>query len=290
MDIRDISCFLTASETLNFTRTAQRLYLSQQGVSRIIGKLEEELGVPLFYRRNQSLVLSEYGKDFVKTARNILQELNGFQAYVAESREIKRQTLRVAIPTGMLYSFPIKAISEYMKQYPDVDLFIKEYEDHQCEDVILSGDADLAFCVCPDNHNLKVHASHKEETYLMVSERNPLSAWNALELQQLKGEKFLSIAESNVCGGQFVRSCIECGFEPQTIFRSSDLQLIQKMCAENVGISFYVGPYPAELPGVKIVKILGEDFSWKAYLVSAGNAPLNEAEQGFVNCIRASWN
>ena len=48
------------------------MYLSQQGVSRIIAKLEKELGVARFYRRHQSLVLSEYGEQFVGAARGMM--------------------------------------------------------------------------------------------------------------------------------------------------------------------------------------------------------------------------
>ena len=43
MDFHDLQCFITASETLNFTKTAQKLYMTQQGVSRIINRLEDEL-------------------------------------------------------------------------------------------------------------------------------------------------------------------------------------------------------------------------------------------------------
>jgi DNA-binding transcriptional LysR family regulator len=41
-----ISCFLSLAETLSFTETANRLYMTQQGVSKIIASLEEELGTP----------------------------------------------------------------------------------------------------------------------------------------------------------------------------------------------------------------------------------------------------
>ena len=86
-----------------------------------------------------------------------------------------------------------------------------------------------------------------------------------------------------------MRSCMEHGFEPKTVFCSSDVQMLQKMCAENIGIGFYVGPYPADLPGVKIVRIKGEEIEWNAYLVSAVSKELNGIEKAFITQIRNKW-
>lgn len=46
MNIQNLKCFLVTTETLNFTKTGEQLFLSQQGVSRVINSLEKELDVP----------------------------------------------------------------------------------------------------------------------------------------------------------------------------------------------------------------------------------------------------
>lgn len=120
----------------------------------------------------------------------------------------------------------------------------------------------------------------------MVSEKNALSSRDSLSLRQVKNERFLAIGETNVSGGHFVKSCIECGFEPTTVFRSSDVELLKKLCAADVGIGFYVGKPPAELEGVKIIPIEGGDFTWTTYLVSIAGRALNDAESHFIELIR----
>lgn len=58
----NLRCFLSLAETLNFTRTAKELYMSQQAVSQHIARLEEDLGFPLFARTRRSVSLTNGGK------------------------------------------------------------------------------------------------------------------------------------------------------------------------------------------------------------------------------------
>lgn len=61
MDIFRLKVFLTAAQTLNFSRTAEQLYISQPAVSKHIGELELHFGVKLFVRRGSHLELTDAG-------------------------------------------------------------------------------------------------------------------------------------------------------------------------------------------------------------------------------------
>ncbi len=67
MTIQDILCFLNLAETLNYTKTAEALFISQPAVTRHIKTLEEELGFALFDRSvRRNVVLTENGKLYYK--------------------------------------------------------------------------------------------------------------------------------------------------------------------------------------------------------------------------------
>lgn len=55
----NLRCFLSLAVTLNFTRTAKELYMSQQAVSQHISRLEEDLGFPLFVRTRRSVSMTK---------------------------------------------------------------------------------------------------------------------------------------------------------------------------------------------------------------------------------------
>lgn len=69
-----IRCFITLSETLNFTETAKLLYMTQQGVSSYISSIEKELGFPLFTRTHHSVTLTEEGERCYDMFSKILKE------------------------------------------------------------------------------------------------------------------------------------------------------------------------------------------------------------------------
>ena len=67
MTLQDISCFLKLAETLNYTKTAEELFISQPAVTRHINSLEDELGIKLFDRSvKRSIILTEEGKIYLK--------------------------------------------------------------------------------------------------------------------------------------------------------------------------------------------------------------------------------
>jgi len=78
-----IDIFLSVSETQSFTKTAEALYITQQGVSKNIARLEASLGFPLFNRSTRSVVLTEAGKamyDFLRATKqdylSLVESLN----------------------------------------------------------------------------------------------------------------------------------------------------------------------------------------------------------------------
>ena len=62
MELTQLRAFRTVAETLNFTRAAERLNLTQSAVSRQIGALEDELGEPLFVRGRRVVRLTAFGE------------------------------------------------------------------------------------------------------------------------------------------------------------------------------------------------------------------------------------
>ena len=62
MTHRQLEYFLKTAETLNITKAAKELYISQPSLSEQIQRLEQELGVELFYRKDRSLKLTTAGK------------------------------------------------------------------------------------------------------------------------------------------------------------------------------------------------------------------------------------
>lgn len=69
LDIHQLYIFLAAAQTVNFTRTAQRLQMTQPCVSQHIQALEKQIDQQLFYRSGRNIELTEAGLTLVPLAR-----------------------------------------------------------------------------------------------------------------------------------------------------------------------------------------------------------------------------
>src|SRR5471030_962937 len=88
MELRQLEYFIAVAEEANFTRAAERVHISQSGVSAQIRQLERELGCDLFDRSGRSVQLTEVGAavlphacaalDAVECARLAVDQLAGF--------------------------------------------------------------------------------------------------------------------------------------------------------------------------------------------------------------------
>ena len=76
MELQQLRYFREVAEREHVTRAAESLFVSQSAISRAVTQLEEELGVPLFYRQGRAVVLSPYGRSFLEhvvRALNVLE-------------------------------------------------------------------------------------------------------------------------------------------------------------------------------------------------------------------------
>ena len=72
MDTLQLRLFVSLSQTLNFTKTANEFYVTQPTVSNYIKSLENSLGVTLLNRNSHSVSLTAEGKEFVNYANQML--------------------------------------------------------------------------------------------------------------------------------------------------------------------------------------------------------------------------
>ncbi|MCD7844731.1 MAG: LysR family transcriptional regulator [Oscillospiraceae bacterium] len=72
MEIRQLRYFIAVADTLNFSRAADSVYLSQSALSRQIMELEQEVGLPLFTRTTRKVELTEAGRALCASAKDLI--------------------------------------------------------------------------------------------------------------------------------------------------------------------------------------------------------------------------
>ncbi|WP_179122308.1 LysR family transcriptional regulator [Caloramator quimbayensis] len=145
MDIRALQSFIMLANTLNFTRAAELMYISQPSLSKQIVNLEDELGVPLFKRNKRGVELTVYGKVFLNDAKEIINQWEKSINHIEQVKYGDNGFVRI----GFIRDFPIKIVPEsiklFTKENPEVNIKLKEFGENECIEVLCKGDVDAVF-------------------------------------------------------------------------------------------------------------------------------------------------
>lgn len=97
MKIRQLECFCALAETLNFTKAAQQIYMTQSVFSKNIASLEHELGCTLITRSKVSPVLTEAGTRIYARAKGIVRDAEENQKIAGDARRGELLTIRIGL-------------------------------------------------------------------------------------------------------------------------------------------------------------------------------------------------
>lgn len=178
-----MNCFLILAETLSFTETAKRLYMTQQGVSKYIAQIEEEFGFALFIRTNRSVVLTKEGarcyalfSTFMKDYTDLLNDARGGYAQ-------QEKILRVGYQNWLDFgTAPGQARAALLEAMPELQLVGARYSPGALIHKLLDGSLDLIVIHKRFSHQLNGFKSlvlNETPMVLMAAKSNPLNKEDA---------------------------------------------------------------------------------------------------------------
>ncbi|ETP73074.1 transcriptional regulator [Lachnospiraceae bacterium JC7] len=174
MDTQSIRYFIALAQNLQFTKTAQQFYTSQQNLSQHISKLENFYGTPLFYRKPK-LSLTPAGEVLYESFVKIVNEADNVKLQINDvlQNNIGSMTIGASPYRGQFW-IP-RVLPAFMKKWPNVSLKIKMQNSSLMEKEIINGDMDFFIGIrTSDESVLKVIPLMKDRVYLVVT-RNLLN-------------------------------------------------------------------------------------------------------------------
>lgn len=138
MTLNTLQVFLTLVEEMNFTRAAQRLFITQQSLSGHIKRLEDEYGVQLFERR-PSLKLTAQGENMVFYARQIMQAQNDMVSDFADYSSTQKASLDLGLSYMRSMMMGAGIWNRFHVMHPHVQVRLKEANTTALLENLLSG-------------------------------------------------------------------------------------------------------------------------------------------------------
>lgn len=237
MELYQLRYFLAVAETGNFTKAAQRSFVSQPSLSQQILNLEEEFGQPLFHRLGRKAVLTEAGKTLMEGARRILTDVDATLQELKDNTGLGPKVLVGAIPTVAPFFFP--AMLAYCRA-SEVALNIQTQEDFRrpLAEAVLDGQLDWALISLPFNEpRLHTEKLYSEPLWLAMSATHRLAQAEKLTFESLRDEQFILLGEASTLTLQIQRFCGDHDFEPRIAHRCGQLATAKSLTAMGLGVT-----------------------------------------------------
>ena len=192
LELRHIRYFLAVAEDLHFRKAAERLFISQPGLSRQIKQMEEELGVKLFERHNRKVVLTKPGMYLKKELTRNLKDLD----QIFDHAKLLNEGIGGDLKLGYVGSAIQKVIPEllvkFRKKHSRIIFTLKEMDNEKQVEGLLSSDIDIGFVRLerlPKGLESKVIL--REPFCLVLPREHEIDHSNFTGLDQFKEESFI---------------------------------------------------------------------------------------------------
>lgn len=200
MDVhgRDLRYFAAVAEELNFTRAAQRLFVSQPALSKQIRALEQQLGAPLFARTGRSVHLTPVGEVLLPHARRVLAAWDAARADVELAKAGQRATLTIGISTSPGRGLLPAVRSRFAAAYPAAKPVVRQVGWTDPSTGLADGSTDVAYVWLPlaDAPRYDWVVVAREPRVVALPESHGLAARETVDFTDLLDEPFLALPES----------------------------------------------------------------------------------------------
>ncbi len=195
MTILQLKYVIAIDEECSMRKAADRLYVSQPGLSSAVRDLEKEIGIQIFERVHNGVVTTSAGASFIAYARHAVEQFEMIEnKYVNGAGQ--KETFAVSMQH---YTIAVNAFIDTVKEYdlPEYQFSIRETQTSEVIDDVKNMKSEVGVIALSDfNKNtfkkifadasLEFHELFTRDTYVYLSKKHPLAGRSELSLEDLQ--------------------------------------------------------------------------------------------------------
>ncbi len=228
------------AEYKNFTKAAEKTFVTQPTLSMQIQKLEEELAILIFDRSTKPLKLTTIGEKIVEQARNIVNEADRMQDIVDQQKGYIGGDFKLGIiPTVMPTLLPMFLMT-FTKRHPKVRLKIEELNTEDCIQKLNEGHLDAAIAATPlQNENIKERVLYYEPFVAYITESHRLFSKKDILVDDLDLEDILLLEDGHCFRDGVINLCKASKKDTTEKFQleSGSFETLIKLSNEGLGMT-----------------------------------------------------
>jgi DNA-binding transcriptional LysR family regulator len=240
IELRHLTYFLAVAEELHFRRAAERLFISQPGLSRQIKQMEDNLGIALFERTNKKVILTKAGKYLKDEVSLLLKNLNDNLNHAQLIHEGMEGQISFGYVGSAMQNVIPQLLLKMKEDHPNIHYSLREMENPNQIDALLQKEIDLAF-VRLDKvpKGLEIRPVFEDTFSLVLPKDHPTNEQNFRNLKDLKKEAFILFDQSYSPAyyEQVMQIFRQSGFHPIISHHTVHASTIFRLVENNLGIS-----------------------------------------------------
>ncbi|WP_106498353.1 LysR family transcriptional regulator [Lentibacillus sp. Marseille-P4043] len=240
MNFEQLVYIVEIAKTGSIVSAANKLHVSQAGISKALSNLEAELKIKLFKRSRNGTFPTEEGKDLIKKAHEIVIKLEAFKEEAKIQTSLINDELKVSTTPGLFVPI-IKTLPLFKKAFPNVNIEIIEGTAGNVVQNVKKNNINLGLVFLNDHiyqdENLEYEKMFDAQLVVSVNKNSPLAHRKTLTPHDL-GEQSLVIynGENMII---FVQELFKKYNTPMHIlFKSNDVEGIIRTVVEDLAIGF----------------------------------------------------
>lgn len=241
MELRQLEYFVAVAEEANFTRAAQRVHISQSGVSAQLKQLERELGAELIDRSGRAATLTTAGKAALEHARTALRAAADLRRSVDEVTGLIRGELTVGMLKGCTIAPFFDALAAFRQAHPGVGLALIEDDADALIAKVRAGDADAALVALADEipKDLAAIEITRERLVAAAAPGHPLlkKTKRSTTLARLAEHTLICLPPGAGIRAAFDLSCAAAGVDAKVQLEAGAPLTVADLAARGLGIA-----------------------------------------------------
>ena len=218
MDIRQLHYFLVLCDEMNYSRAAQRLFLSRQALRQSISALEAELCGPLFLSAHHKLTLTDRGMSLQRHAAPVVEQFQQMQASLRAEIQ-SAQPVRIGISVSLVPDYLPgleTQLDKFRQQYPHVEMRFRMMDNDAVADDVEQGELDAGLvidlgCAAPVLARTTLRA---DPACLLVPRGHAFWDKESIPLAELRGQRVLLPSLRQDLFSPLWSACARLGFAP----------------------------------------------------------------------------
>ena len=244
----------------SFTRAAEKLFVTQAAISKIIRQVESDIGVPIFDRGTIPLTLTKEGEIYIRYARKILHLDAELQSHFEDVKQLKTGTLSLGGSSFFCSFLYPDLLGKFSRLYPGVLISVQEgnvamlraeLEDESVDLIVetaLKGNETAlnTWELCAEHIILAVPMGFKinqtlkdyQLEYSRLQDNNYMKSMAAVPLEKFSCLPFVLLTEGNDLLPRAIAICKEAGFVPKIALQVDQILTATNLCAAGLGVTF----------------------------------------------------